>query len=219
MILQDELTCDSVSSRAIHKRQGKYRCIRRFLYLETSFLESMMASTKDNVRTKGTHGRSNSHGSNKSCSITDSMFFLPSTSTILRHISIHDSHIFRPPVYIFTAMSTHNSPKPSLESLRKRLESLHKIRYNLDAHFISIRQDVGVMIDQHLDTRDIVCNFLLRRACNNYYRRTTPHMPHLLSDEVDGGIPTGRSYLKEIETRMSERMKNLRDLRGISEFG
>ena len=35
------------------------------------FLESMMASTNNNVGTKGTHGRSNLHGSNKSCSITD----------------------------------------------------------------------------------------------------------------------------------------------------
>ena len=157
-------------------------------------------------------------GPTKAIPLQIPMFFLPYTSTIFKHISIDHSHILKPPVYIFTAMSNHNSPKPSLESPRKRLESLHKIRYNLDAHCISIRQDLGEIIKQHLETRDLVYQFLLRRACNNYLRQHPAHMSHLQVPEVDVGIPTGRRCLEEMETRMSEMMKILRDLREISEF-
>ncbi|KAK0517412.1 hypothetical protein JMJ35_000567 [Cladonia borealis] len=118
-------------------------------------------------------------------------------------------------------MSTHTSSKPSLESLQKRLEFLHKRRYNLDADFISIRQDVGVMIDRHTDVREVVYQLLLRRACNNYLRQYAAHTPygtHFQVAGIDVEILAGRRYLEKIETRMSERMKTLRDLREISEF-
>ena len=155
-------------------------------------------------------------GPTKAIPLQIPMFFLPYTSTIFKHISIDHSHILRPPVYIFTAMSTHNSPKPSLESLRKRLDSLHKIRYNLDAHFISIRQDLGEIIMQHLETGNVVYRLLLGRAY--YLRQYAAHMSHLQVPEVDVGISTGRQCLEELETRMSEMMKILMDLREISEF-
>ena len=43
-------------------------------------------------------------------------------------------------------------------------------------------------------------------------------MSHLQIPEVDVGISTGRQCLGELETRMSEMMKILMDLREISEF-
>ena len=118
-------------------------------------------------------------------------------------------------------MSTHTSSKPSLESLQKKLESLHKCRYNIAADFIFIRQDVGKMIDQHTDFRNVVYQLLLRRACNTYLRQyaaNTPYGTGFQVARVDVEILTGRRYLEKIETRMSKRMKNLRELRAISEF-
>ena len=101
-------------------------------------------------------------------------------------------------------MSTHTSSKPSLESLQKKLESLHKRRYNLDADFIFIDHDVGVMIDRHIYIRELLDHL--------------GFMPHLQVAGVSMAILSTEWKLENEETRMSEKMKNLRDLREISEY-
>ena len=118
-------------------------------------------------------------------------------------------------------MSTHTSSKGSLELVQEKLEALHKLRYNVDADFISIRQDVGVMIEEHIAFRNVVYQLLLRRACNTYLRQYAAHTPYGTGFQIagiDGQILLGRRELEKIETRMSKRMKNLGYLREISEF-
>ena len=116
-------------------------------------------------------------------------------------------------------MSTHTSPKLALESLQKRLESLHKRHYNLDADFISIRQNVGALIEQHRLTRALIFQKLLWRRDSSYFRQYCAYMTWFHTQAIDVSIVRGRSNLEEMERSMSRKMKRLRELSEISEFG
>ena len=116
-------------------------------------------------------------------------------------------------------MSTHTSPKLALESLQKRLESLHKCRYNLDADIISIHQNIGTLIEQHRLTRALIFQKLLWRRDPTYFRQYCAYMTLFHTQAIDVRIVRGRSNFEKMESLMCRKMKRLRELREISESG
>lgn len=117
-------------------------------------------------------------------------------------------------------MSPHTSPKPALESLQRRLKSLHKRRYNLDADFLSIHQDVNVTIEQHRLTSARVSQCLrwMLDHINYFVQYYYAYATWLQPQGIDEEIVEGMYDLGVMETEMCRKMKTLGELREISEF-
>ena len=178
----------------------------------------MTASTKDRQVSGligiSTYGRSNSHRSNNSVSTADSDCFLSHPP----YISKHYFHIVRQRASKSTAMSTHASPKTALKSLEKRLKSLHKRRYNVDADLLFIRWDAGAVIKTYAFFNRMIYEGLLslRHPTNSW--QYWPSVNSLNPQEINRFISMCRSDLKEMERWMCGRMKTVRELRAISEL-
>lgn len=116
-------------------------------------------------------------------------------------------------------MSTDVSPKEALKSLQKRLECLHNHRYNLEAHFLYIRFDVGERMGVHHLYSGLVFEALCwRRDPINYFPHYCPLLISLDLETINTVISRGRSRLKDIERWMCWAMRVVRDLRKISEL-
>ena len=118
-------------------------------------------------------------------------------------------------------MSNPTLPKSALESLQRRLKSLHKRRYNLEADFLSIHQDVNVTIEQHRLTSARVSQCLrwLLDHINYFVQYYYAYATWLQPQGIDEEIVEGMYDLGVMETEMCRKMKTLRELREISEFG
>ena len=104
--------------------------------------------------------RSNSHRSNNTVSTECSDCSAP--HPLFSSISVkHYFHIDRPSASNPTAMSAPASSEPALKSLQKRLKSLHDRRHNLDAHFLSIRQEAGRKLEHYAFISRIVYEALV----------------------------------------------------------
>ena len=163
------------------------------------------------------YGRSNTHRSNNNISTADSDCSPP--HPLFSSISVkHDFHIDRPPASKPTAMSAPASSEPALKSLQKRLKSLHDRRYNLDAHFLSIRQETEKKLACYaFKSRAVVEGRLaLYDPINSW--RFWPYQRQFNPQEINRAISGFRSDIKEMERWMCRTMRAFKELRKNGEY-
>lgn len=105
-----------------------------------------------------------------------------------------------------------------LKSLQERLKSLHKRRYNLDAHLLSIHWEAGVVIEAYDTITRLIFKGLLSLRYPTIHWQYWPSRLSLNRPATNALISMFRSDLKELEKWMCERMKTVRELKAISEL-
>lgn len=115
-------------------------------------------------------------------------------------------------------MSTPASPEPTLRSLQERLKSLHKRRYNLDAHILFILQEVRATITHyHFLSMVVFERRLVEREPINSWQNY-PFVAVLNPQELNGVILRFWSDLMEMVRWMYGAMRAFRDLRKVGEY-
>ena len=115
-------------------------------------------------------------------------------------------------------MSTHESPSKVPDSLWRRLARISGLRYNLEASFLDIRQEVGVKIAAYAFLTQIIFRGLLLQRDPSIPGHDWPFNISLNAWEIDYLLSACRSDLKRMERWMCRTASHIRELKEICEF-
>ena len=115
-------------------------------------------------------------------------------------------------------MSTHESPSKVPDSLWRRLAKISGLRYNLEAHFLYIRQEADVKIANYAFISQVIFEGLLLQRDPRIPAHNWPFLMSLNAWEIDHVISGCRSDLKRMERCMCMMASHVRDLKKICEF-